>query len=513
MAHKILVNAKGPETRVGIIEEDKLVELYYERESQRGNVGNIFVGRVAKVLPGMQAAFVNLGGELKKAGYLYAGEIFDADRPEKSDPRPINELVKGGELICVQITKDEIGTKGVRLTQMVTLPGRFTVLMPFSPQHGISRRIESSSRRSRLRKIVSEHAPEGVGIIIRTAGGSATDEEIIEDITALANQWKKVDHMRQAAEQPGLIYREPDLSLRLIRDLVRDETKEILVDNSELFGRAKDFCQANLPGTVKKLKFYRAKKPIFEAHNIEGQISSILSREVPLETGGALVIDQGEALTAVDVNTGSYTGSENLEETVTQNNLIAGKEIARQLRLRNIGGIIVLDFVDMGTQENRKKVWDSFHEAMEVDRWRSSIAQMSELGLIEMTRKRTRESLVQQLSEECPTCGGDGRIVSVETAAYALLRDVIYNGGKTKKLAVTAHPDVVSFLQKNEESHLEDLAKEQGLELPLKPDRSLSRAEWKIGKKKFGVLLTQKPAKTSRQKRSSGRKRSSKSSS
>ncbi|HEY4056968.1 MAG TPA: Rne/Rng family ribonuclease, partial [Kofleriaceae bacterium] len=446
MQNMLVVNAEGPEIRVAVVEEGSLAEFFVERKRDRGIVGNIYRGKVTRVLPGMQAAFVDLGPKVERAAFLYVadvlgggdtGKLFDDTEVDEGDDAPegaasriarsrkqlanrkIEDLLKPGDFVTVQVTKDAIGQKGARVTGYISLPGRYSVFMPHVSQIGVSRRVGSDKERRRLRDIVNEVRPKGSGFIVRTAAEDANDQELRDDVDFLAKVWTKIEEREQEQRSPGLIYADLDLALRCIRDLMREDTTEVMIDDDEQFERVKKFTMAFLPRFAERVKRYDSRRPIFDHYYIEPALRMAVSRKVPLRSGGSLVIDQGEALTAIDINTGSFTntGSGNLEDTVTANNLEACEEVARQLRLRNIGGIIVVDFVDMDKEQNRRKVWDAFQKALTRDRARTNVTKISELGLVEMTRKRTRESLVQLLTEPCPTCEGSGVVKSVTTVA------------------------------------------------------------------------------------------------
>jgi len=490
MTQNILVmNAEGPETRVGVMEQGELAELYVERKRDRGTVGNIYRGKVSRVLPGMQAAFVDLGPKVERAAFLYVGDILggddgkklfeDADtedgdeapegtasriaRSKKSlTHRKIEELLKPGQEILVQIVKDPIGQKGARVTGFLSLPGRYSVFMPAVDQVGVSRRIASDVERKRLRAIVNQHRPKGCGYILRTAAEGTSDQEIRDDVDYLARLWQEIGRREQAQRGAGLIYADLDLGLRTVRDLLREDTTEVHIDDDEQYQRIKKFTSTFLPRYEERIKKYAGTRPIFDHFHIEPALRLAVSRRVPLRSGGSLVIDQGEALTAIDVNTGSFTGTgRDLEDTVTANNLEAVDEVARQLRLRNIGGIIVIDFVDMDKENNRKKVWDAFQKALSRDRARCNVTKLSELGLVEMTRKRTRESLSQFLTEPCPTCEGSAVVKSTTTVAYEILREVRRSGAMVDapKIDIECSPKVAEVLNKYEREYLDGLEK------------------------------------------------------
>src|SRR5215468_540060 len=492
MNNMLAMNAEGPEIRVAVVEDGALAEFFVERKRDRGLVGNIFRGKVTRVLPGMQAAFVDLGSKVERAAFLYVADVLgsgeerklfedssiDSDDGDESPEgaasriarsrkqlaaRKIEDLIKPGQNVLVQVVKDPIGLKGARVTGYISLPGRYSVFMPHVEQIGVSRRIGSDKERRRLRDLVNEVRPKGSGFIVRTAAEDASDQELRDDVDFLARLWGEIERRHDQLSGAGLVYADLDLALRVVRDLLREDTSEVVIDDDEQLDRVRKFTMAFLPRFAERVKRYEGRRPIFDHHHIEPALRLAVSRRVPLRSGGSLVIDQGEALTAIDVNTGSFTntGSGNLEDTVTANNLEACEEVARQLRLRNIGGIIVVDFVDMDKEGNRRKVWDAFQKALSRDRARTNVTKISELGLVEMTRKRTRESLVQLVTEPCPTCEGAGVVKSVVTVAYEILREVRRSGTlvDNEKIEIECAPRVAELLSKQERDYLDHLEK------------------------------------------------------
>jgi ribonuclease G len=490
MQNMLVVNAEGPETRVAVVEEGSLAEFFVERKRDRGMVGNIYRGKVTRVLPGMQAAFVDLGSKVERAAFLYVADVlgsgeerklFEDSETDDGDESPegaasriarsrkqlanrkIEDLLKPGQTVVCQVVKDPIALKGARVTGYISLPGRYSVFMPHVAQVGVSKRIGSDKERRRLRDLVNAARPKGTGFIVRTAAEDANDQELTDDVDFLARLWSEIEKREESMNGSGLVYADLDLTLRCIRDLMREDTSEIVIDDEEQYERVRKFTMAFLPRFTERVKKYEQRRPIFDHYAIEPALRLAVSRRVPLRSGGSLVIDQGEALTAIDINTGSFTntGSGNLEDTVTANNLEACEEVARQLRLRNIGGIIVVDFVDMDKEGNRRKVWDAFQKALSKDRARTNVTKISELGLVEMTRKRTRESLVQLLTEPCPTCEGSGVVKSVTTVAYEILREVRRSGMlvDNEKIEIEAAPRVAEVLQRQERDYLDSLEK------------------------------------------------------
>lgn len=441
----ILVNACAGETRVAIVEQGSFTELYIERASDRSVAGTVALGRVTRVLPGMQAAFVDIG--LEKAAFLYVGDYRDdsnalASLDAEEEPRPrrrgrngrngrnarqvpkIDTLLKEGQEIVVQVAKDPIGTKGARITSHVSIAGRHLVLTPWAQRVGVSRRIDSDRERRRLRDAVGRIRPKDLGFIIRTAGEGTREADLEADVRYLTSVWDEIQIRKQEVRAPATLYTELSLPLRVIRDFADARTRRIAVDDPEVFAEMESFLSRFMADPKPNLEHYAGSEPIFDHFEIETHIDANLGKKVWLKSGGYLIIDQSEALTAIDVNTGRYVGKQNLEETVLKTNLEAVKEVVNQLRFRNIGGLIIIDLIDMETTENREKVYRALQEALRVDRAKTNILKISELGLVEMTRKRTRENLVQQLCEPCGYCEGRGYVLSAESVAYKVLREI-----------------------------------------------------------------------------------------
>jgi ribonuclease G len=522
MQNQLVINAEGPEVRVAVVEEGSLSEFFVERKRDRGLVGNIYRGKVTRVLPGMQCAFVDLGPKVERAAFLYVADVLGSgeerrlfeDSETDSDTggdgasrgrarkqlaaRKIEELLKPGQDIFVQVVKDAIGQKGARVTGYVSLPGRYSVFMPNVDQVGVSRRIGSEKERKRLRDLVNNVRPKGHGFIIRTAAEDSSDDELRDDVDFLARLWSEIMRRCEESRQPGLVYADLDLPLRVVRDLLREDTTEMVIDDEEQYERVHKFTTAFLPRFAARIKRYDSRRPIFDHYHIEPELRQAVQRRVPLKSGGYLVIDQGEALTAIDVNTGSFVnaGSGNLEDTVTVNNLEASEEVARQLRLRNIGGIIVIDFVDMDKEGNRKKVWDAFHKALTRDRARTNVTKISELGLVEMTRKRTRESLVQLLTEPCPTCDGAGVVKSVTTVAYEVLREVRRSGSvvDNEKIDLECAPRVADLLSRDERDYLDSLEKRFQRKIEVVPQKSWKPDQYRVAGKMSTEIAAQEAA-------------------
>lgn len=461
---EILINVTPRETRVAVVENGRLQELHFERTLSRGIVGNIFKGKVVRVLPGMQAAFVDIG--LDKNGFLHAADIARNDpafagRPMRDVP-PIQELVHEGKHIYVQVLKDPIGSKGARLTMELSIPSRNLVFLPNGFDIGISQKIESVEERERLLAIVSEqikqHDLKG-GFIIRTLAESATDEDIANDMLFQLRLWQHVTHAMKNAAPATLIHEDVPLSLRTMRDLVHENLEKIRIDSKETFEKARSFAEDFIPDVVDKLEYYPGEQPLFGFYSIESEIESAMHRKVMLKSGGDLIIDQTEAMTTIDVNTGSYVGRRNHEETLFKTNLEAATEIAHQLRLRNLGGIIIVDFIDMQSNKHKKQVLAALESVISKDRVKINVTDISPLGLVEITRKRTRESLEQVMCETCPSCNGRGTIKTIQTVCYEILREIIREDRqyKAQTYTIVASSAVIDLLLDEEASSLADL--------------------------------------------------------
>ena len=486
MQNEIIVNAESGETRVAILERGHFAELHTERASGKGVAGNVVKGRVMRVLPGMQAAFVDIG--LEKAGFLYVGDYFAEPAPGENGgtssaprratrrgrgnhrpPPSIETVLEEGQEIVVQIAKEPIGTKGARITSHVSIAGRHLVLTPWSPRVGVSRRIDSDKERKRLRETVQKLRPKDLGFIIRTAGDGLRESDLEADIRYLTTVWAEVQVKQQEQAAPCVLYTEPDLPLRVIRDFTNSDTKRIVIDDSATYQRLTDFVERFIADPRPKLEHYEGKHPLYEEYGLEPQIHANLERKVRLKSGGSLVIDQSEALTAIDVNSGRYVGKSDLEETVYKTNLEAVKEVVNQLRFRNIGGIIIIDLIDMESRENREKVYRALNEALRADKSKTNLLKISELGLVEMTRKRTRENLVQMLCEPCSYCEGRGYVLSPESMGFRIMREVrrdlpLFCG---RKIAVAVNSKVAAELLGEQSDALTALSEELGCEIEV----------------------------------------------
>ncbi|MFA0440137.1 ribonuclease G [Vibrio sp. 10N.286.49.C2] len=458
MSAELLLNVTPSETRVAMIEGGILQEVHIEREAKRGIVGNIYKGKVSRVLPGMQAAFVDIG--LEKAAFLHASDIVPhtecvAENEKKQfQVRDISELVRQGQDIVVQVVKDPLGTKGARLTTDITLPSRYLVFMPGASHVGVSQRIESEKERNRLKRVVADYCDENGGFIIRTAAEGANEKELAQDAQFLKRLWLKINERRKKYKTRSTLYGELGLAHRIIRDFVGTELTRIQVDSRLIYESLKEFTHEFVPEMECLLELYEGDKPIFDMYDTENEIQRSLERKVNLKSGGYLIIDQTEAMTTVDINTGAFVGRRNLEETIFNTNVEATQAIARQLRLRNLGGIIIIDFIDMGIEEHRRRVLVSLDAALAKDRVKTNINGFTQLGLVEMTRKRTRESIEHVLCSGCPTCESRGSVKTVETVCYEILREItrVNRAYDADKFVVYASPAVAETLE-GEESH------------------------------------------------------------
>ncbi|MDO2949941.1 ribonuclease G [Aeromonas simiae] len=458
MPVELLINVTPSETRVALVENGQLQEVHVERQARRGIVGNIYKGKISRVLPGMQAAFVDIG--MDKAAFLHASDIVPhtecvaIKEKEQFQAGNIAELVRQGQDIMVQVVKDPLGTKGARLTTDLTLPSRYLVFMPGSAHVGVSQRIESEAERERLKSVVSSYVDELGGFIIRTAAEGVGEQELEQDAAFLKRLWRKILERKQKYPPCRVIYEDPSLAFRVVRDFVGAELDKIRVDSRQSFESLKRFCEEYVPELANKVEYYSGESPIFDLYDVENEIQRALERKVELKSGGYLIIDQTEAMTTVDINTGAFVGHRNLEETIFNTNVEATAAIARHLRLRNLGGIIIIDFIDMQSEDHRRRVLHSLELALAKDRAKTNVNGFSQLGLVEMTRKRTRESLEHVLCSECPECQGRGRVKTVESVCYEILREIIRvnRAYDADQFTVYAAPAVAEFLR-GEESH------------------------------------------------------------
>ncbi len=465
MSEEILINVTPMETRVAVVENGVVQELFVERTARRGLVGSIYKGKVARVLPGMQAAFVDIG--LERAAFLHARDIWQADRHDDNGDHNtpnISDLVVEGQPIVVQITKDMIGSKGARLTTHLSIPSRYLVYMPNTEHIGVSQRIEDVGERERLRGIMDRIISERddiprKGFILRTAAEGADEESLRRDVDFLCRLWRAISERMLKSNPVTLIHRDLPLAMRTLRDEVRPEVEKIRIDSRETHGKVIEFVREYIPDIEPLIEHYPGERPLFDLYSVEQEIQKALARQVQLKSGGHIVIDQTEAMATIDVNTGAFVGHRNLEETIFKTNLEATQAIARQLRLRNLGGIIIIDFIDMEDAEHKRQVLRIFEKALERDHAKTKITQVSELGLVEMTRKRTRESLARVLCEECPTCSGRGVVKTPETVCYEIFREILrqFRAYDAPGFLVIASQAVVDRLLDEESANVSDL--------------------------------------------------------
>ncbi|SDU20151.1 ribonuclease G [Halopseudomonas salegens] len=468
MSEEILINVTPMETRVALVENGVLQEVHIERTLRRGIVGNIYKGKVVRVLPGMQAAFVDIG--LERAAFIHASEI---SQREGSSVEPISALVHEGQSIVVQVTKDPIGTKGARLTTHLSVPSRYLVYMPSTAHVGISLKIEDEAERERLKQIVANNLEqtrqeEKGGFILRTAAEAAREEDIVLDIRYLQRLWEQVSEQLGKAPAASIIYEDLPLAVRTLRDLDNNRIEKVRIDSRETFQKVEQFVQELMPGAESKLEHYPGERPIFDLYGVEDEIQKALERRVMLKSGGHLVIDQTEAMTTIDVNTGAFVGHRNLEETIFKTNLEASTAIARQLRLRNLGGIIIIDFIDMEDEEHQRQVLRTLDKQLERDHAKTNIIGITELGLVQMTRKRTRESLEQVLCEPCPSCQGRGIQKTPESICFEIFREILREARayQADEYMVLASQSVIDRLLDEESGNVADL--ELFIERPIK---------------------------------------------
>jgi len=473
---QVLINALTKEVRIAVLEGGELVEFYVERKGKRGIVGNIYKGRVLKIVPAVQAAFVEIG--IGKKAFLYVRDAINLELDEdeflEEEPLdvelpPIEEVLSEGQEVLVQVSKEPIGTKGARVTTNLTIPGHYLVLLPTVNKVGLSRRIKNCEERERLKEIAQRIKPENYGIIVRTAAEGASEEELRKDLNYLLKVWEGLIEKAEKKPPPSCLYQDLDIVPKTLRDLLTDEVSEVLIDSETEYERALSFARAFIPKLSQRIKLYKGEAPLFEKFRIERAIEKALSRKVYLSGGGYIVIDETEALVSIDVNSGKFRKSSSLEETALEINLAAAREIARQLRLRDIGGIIVIDFIDMKSEENKKLLIETLERELQKDRAKTKIVSMSDLGLVEMTRKRVKMSLGKTLTTTCPYCEGRGRVKSPETIAFEIEREILSTLKKRKNVKVIriyAHPLVYEKLESDEKEIVEKI--EQTFKVKIK---------------------------------------------
>jgi ribonuclease G len=513
MQKEMIVSSNGHETMVAILEDDLVAEVFVERERHRGVVGNVYKGRVSKVLPGMQSSFIDLG--LERDGFLYVADVIDTlvefdklagdeeddaggggnggghrrerdrqDRPQQK----IEELLKEGQEIVVQVVKEPLGTKGARLTSHVTMPGRFLVFMPTVDHIGVSRKIESREERGRLRGIVKDFREANGftgGVIIRTAAGGRPKEDILGDLEAFHKIWTEMRQRNESSRAPAVLFQEQSIVARLLRDLLTEDFQAIRIDNAQEYQRVLELIERIMPSLAPKVKLYSKPYPIFDEYGVQAEIDKALKSKVYLKSGGSIVINQTEALVAIDVNTGRFVGkktSGRLEDTIVKTNLEAVKEIVRQVRLRDLGGIIVLDLIDMDDKKNRQKVYQAVEQELRKDRSPSKALQVSDFGLVIITRKRVKQSLERVLTEPCPYCAGTGVIKSSATICYEILNEVKKVGPEINghRLVLRVNPDIARALKEEESGVLKDLRQAIGKDVTIKPDVQLHHEQFDV---------------------------------
>jgi ribonuclease G len=475
---EMLISHDSNETRVAFIEDRQLVELYIERP-KRSVVGNVYLGKVTDVLPGMQAAFVDIG--LEKNAFLYVDEVVSPEGVDAVPRREIQQLLRVGQQVMVQVIKDAMGTKGARVTTDVSLPGRFLVLMPYSDFVGVSKKVPEGER-ERLHEIVSRYAPQGVGVIARTVAVGASERDLSSDLDFLMRLWRRVDHQATEALAPEVIYTEMDLALRLVRDVFSEEFRRLVIDDRATFEKVTSFLKKTSPQLVRNVQLYRDKIPLFDQYDLQATIDGALRRLVALPSGGYLTVDKTEALTAIDVNTGRFVGKKSLEETILRTNLEAADEVVRQLRLRDIGGIIIVDFIDMEEAASKAALIDRLARALERDRTKTRVSEISRLGLVEITRKNVTDGLYGVLTEPCPTCSGEGRVVSRTTRRIAVERRMreILRSGKSNAYLFGLNPATYELVMAPGLNVAATLRAETGKQVSIVADEEASATEVRI---------------------------------
>ncbi|HMB55839.1 MAG TPA: ribonuclease G [Arenimonas sp.] len=490
MSEEILINVTPRETRVALVENGMLQELHIERASRRGVVGNVYKGRVQRVMPGMQAAFVEIG--LDRAAFLHASDIMRVPQvqPGESEepmppapPPPITSLVHEGQDIVVQVVKDPIGGKGARLTTQISIPSRYLVLLPYSRVIGVSARIEDEVERARLKSLMVDLVNgSGLGYIVRTNAEGQPAEALAEDVDYLRRAWQIIREASTTTKVGDRIYDDLSLPLRAVRDLMRKEVDKVRVDSRETFDRLMGFARQFMPDLAERVEHYTGERPVFDLYGVEDEIQRAMQKEVPLKSGGYLIVDQTEAMTTIDVNTGSFLGQRNLEETVYRTNLEAAQSVARQLRLRNLGGIIIIDFIDMIDDEHKRQVHRTLEKGLARDHAKTMVYDFSPLGLVEMTRKRTTESLERQLCEPCHECGGRGSLKTSETVIYEIFREITraVRQFEASQLLVIASPKVVAKITDEESTAVAELEEFLGKVIRFQADEQYAQEQFDV---------------------------------
>ena len=506
MSTEILINSRKYEVRIAIVENGNLSEFHLQRPTEKGLIGNIYKGKVVRVLPGMQAAFINIG--LERTGFLYVDDVylsqnefdstimgreheidsssFPAILPENDLRRTkgmnIEDLLKEGQDIIVQVSKDPIGSKGARLTCHITLPGRNLVFIPLTEHIGISRKIDDEEEREKLKSLIEKLRPEGTGFIVRTVAEFASEEELEADMEFLLLLWDEILDVAASSSVPALVYEDLDITFRSVRDLFTHDVDNLIIDDTEAFDKLLAFVKNYAPQLQDKISLYEDDTPLFEAHGIDTEVNRATEKKVWLRSGGYIIIESTEALSVIDVNTGRFVGKNNLNETIFKTNMEAAKEIAYQLRLRNIGGIIIIDFIDMDSEEHREELFTYFKEQVKNDKSRINILKLSEFGLVQMTRKRSSENLTQLMCEPCHYCAGEGILKSRRTICYDIFRKIHRNAERTGGFSITlrVHPRIADMLNKEEKDNLMRLENDTKKKLIVVPVKELHIEKYDI---------------------------------
>ncbi len=503
MSKEILINSGLREVRAAVIAGGNVSELFIERLNKKSVAGNIYKGKVVKVLPGMQSAFVEIG--LPKAAFLHVADIYSGSQDDinyeeeiteeenichdenenqgcEQHYMPIQEMIQEGQEIIVQVTKDAIGSKGARLTTHLTIPGRYLVLMPGYEHTGISRKIENEEERERLKNILTSIKPNGMGLIARTVSDGLSEEELSADLEYIKGVWAGVESLVDKSQAPCLLYEDHNLIYKILRDVVTSDTTRILIDNKDDYENMQKFLRNHLSNVELNIEYYQGEEPLFDLYNVEIEVNRLLDKKVWLRSGGSIVIDQAEALTVIDVNTGKYVGRQNFDDTILQTNLEASKEIAHQLKMRNIGGIIIVDFIDMERVEDREKILSTLEQYLKEDRAKTSVVNISPLGLVEITRKRVRDSVIRMMSEPCPYCDGKGVIKSKITVCYEIMRQLtrLAMQNRNASILVEAKEEVADLLLEHESESIEEIEKLYGVAVEIQQNSSSTYDRYKL---------------------------------
>lgn len=484
LTEDILINVTPFETRVALVSQGEVQELHLERTIQRGQVASIRLGKVVRVLPGMQSAFIEIG--LERAAFIHIADLREnrIERNSGSVQTPIEKLLFEGQTVMVQVIKDPLGTKGARLSTQISLAGRLLVYLPHDPHIGVSQRIECDTDRQRLRDLVQKLMPTDAtgGFIVRTQAEDAPEQDIASDIEYLMRLWGNIQAAAKTSPAPSVLYQDLTLSQRVLRDIVGPRTHQILVDSRVEAQAMREWSEVYSPAVTARIKHYSGERSLFDLANVEEEIKRALSRRVALKSGGYLIIDQTEALTTIDVNTGGFVGGRNFDDTIFRNNLEAAQAIARQLRLRNLGGIIVVDFIDMSDEDHRQAVLDALKRSISEDRTRTTVSNFSQLGLVEMTRKRTRDALANQLCETCPTCDSRGRVMTARSVCYEILREILREARQfnPREFRILASQPVVDLFLEEESQHLAMLGDFIGKPISLEVSAQCTQEQYDI---------------------------------